>query len=52
MLEASAIVEKTKKETAILDIDQRVKLLRESKKLIDEGIDIADIDAILPLPEK
>lgn len=49
-LEATASSEKTKKETAILNIDERVKLIRERHKLIAEGICTEDnIDDFLPL---
>ena len=52
MLEAQAISEKAKKETAILSIDERVKILRERKKLLDDGICTQDeIDRVLPLPK-
>ena len=51
MLEAQATSEKAKKETQILSIDERVKLLRERKALLDEGVCTEeDLDKILPLP--
>ena len=52
MMEAQAISDKAKKETAILSIDERVKILRERKKLLDDGICTQDeIDRVLPLPK-
>jgi hypothetical protein len=49
MIEAEAIKEKTKTETNILTIEASAKLLRERKKLAEEGISQEDIDALLPL---
>ena len=52
MIEAQALSEKTKKETAILSIDERVKVARERKRLIEDGICTAEeIDDILPFPK-
>jgi hypothetical protein len=53
MLEAEAISEKTRKETALLRIDERVKIAREQKKLVEEGVCTKEeVDDILPLPSK
>jgi hypothetical protein len=49
MIEAEAIKEKTKTETNILIIEASAKLLRERKKMAEEGISQEDIDALLPL---
>jgi hypothetical protein len=49
MIEAEAIQKKTKSETDILSIEASAKLLRERKRLADEGISQEDIDALLPL---
>jgi hypothetical protein len=53
MLEAEAVSVKANQEQDLLSIEETVKLLRERKKLIDDGI-CADetIDNYLPLPQK
>jgi hypothetical protein len=48
-LEAEAISGKAKSESVILDIQAKANLLREKKKLLEEGIDQNDIDELLPL---
>jgi hypothetical protein len=50
MLEAEAISAKANKETALLAIDEKVKLLRARKQLLEEGISLKQIDELLPLP--
>jgi hypothetical protein len=51
MIEAVAIELKAKKEVSLLDIDGKVKLLQDRKKLLDEGTCTLDgLDKILPLP--
>jgi hypothetical protein len=51
--EAKAIGEKTKKETELMAIEERVKLLRARKQCIDEGLCTADdVDEYFPLPSK
>ena len=53
MIEAQAISEKAKKETAILAIDETVKILKARKELLDGGICTMEmIDQYLPLPKK
>jgi hypothetical protein len=49
MMEAQAVSLKAKSETDILSIQANATLLRERKKLAYEGIDQAEIDALLPL---
>lgn len=49
MMEAEALSQKTKKETALLSIDERVKLARERKKLVEDGVcTVEELDGILP----
>lgn len=52
MLEARAASKKADTEASLLSIQERATLLRERKKLLDEGISQDDIDAMLPLPNK
>ena len=52
MMEAEAIKEKSKTETDMLSIQASAALLRERKKLLDEGISQEDIDFMLPLKKK
>jgi len=53
MIEAVAMQQKAKKETSILDIEEKVKLLQARKKLMDDGACTADeLDLLLPLPGK
>ncbi len=50
MLVAKATVLKTEEETAILRNQRKVQLLRERKKLLDEGVCTAEeLDKLLPL---
>ena len=49
MLEAQAISGKAKTESELLSIQAKANLLRERKKLLDEGISQEDIDELLPL---
>jgi hypothetical protein len=50
--EAYAVAAKAEKETALLAIDETVKLLRKRKKLLEEGIcDEKTIDLYLPMPQ-
>ena len=52
MLEAEAVSAKAMKETAILAIDEKVKLLRARKQLLDDGIcTLETIDQYLPMPQ-
>jgi hypothetical protein len=48
-LEAQAVSTKAKSEIEILDIQAKANLLRERKKLMEEGIDPNEIDELLPL---
>jgi hypothetical protein len=51
MLEATAIAAKAEKETSILGIDEKVKLLRERRRLLEDGICTQEeLDRVLPLP--
>lgn len=49
MLEAQAVSKKAESETSILAIQAGATLLRERKKLLEEGICQEDIDMLLPL---
>ena len=49
MIEAEAIREKTKNENGLIDIQRKATLLRERKKLLEEGISQEEIDEYLPL---
>ena len=50
-MEAQANSAKMDKETAILSIEEKVKILRARKQLIDEGICTEEtVDQYLPLP--
>jgi hypothetical protein len=49
MLEAEAVSGKHKCESELLNIQAKAELLRQRKKLAEEGINQADIDALLPL---
>jgi hypothetical protein len=52
MLEAEATSAKTRKEIQLLAIEERVRIVRERKKLLDDGICTRDeLDDILPLPK-
>ena len=51
MMEATAMEAKTKKETSILNIEEKVKLLEARKSLKENGHSQADIDELLPLPK-
>ena len=51
MLEAQANSEKVKKETSIISINEKVKILEARKKLIDDGLcTVENIDKYLPFP--
>ena len=49
MIEAEAIREKTKNENGLINIQRKATLLRERKKLLEEGISQEEIDAYLAL---
>ena len=49
MMEAQAISKKAESESNILSIQARATLLRERKRLLDEGVSKDDIDELLPL---
>jgi uncharacterized ubiquitin-like protein YukD len=49
LMEAEAISGKAKSESEIFSIQAKASLLRERKKLAEEGISQADIDSLLPL---
>lgn len=50
MLEAQATAEKSRKEMQILDIQAKSELLRERKRLLDEGVCTLDeLDELMPL---
>lgn len=49
MLEATANSEKAKQESSLISIQANATLLRERKKLREEGISQEEIDALLPL---
>jgi hypothetical protein len=52
MLEAQAISGKAKTESELLSIQAKASLLRERKKLLDEGVTQEEIDELLPLRKK
>ena len=49
MLEAQAASKKAESESSIFSIQAKATLLRERKKLLEEGVSQEDIDKLLPL---
>ena len=51
MLEARAVSKKAETEANLLSIQEKATLLRERKKLLEEGISQDEINSLLPLPK-
>ena len=49
VLEAEAVSKKANEETSLMSIQVKAALLRECKRLLDEGVEQSDIDKMLPM---